>query len=95
MLAVGGGTKNEIWLQATSDIGGVPQVVCENTIGASFGDAFLAACAVGLASMKDIEVWNPVARRVEPTEHAAYDRQYPLFKTLYTATRDIAVALDG
>lgn len=95
VLAVGGGTKNEIWLQATSDIGGVPQVVCENTIGASFGDAFLAACAVALASMEDIETWNPAARRVEPAGHPAYKRQYPLFKSLYTSTRNIAVALDG
>ncbi len=93
VLAVGGGTKNEIWLQATSDIGGVPQIVCDKTIGASFGDAFLAACAVGLATMDDIEAWNPTARKVEPMEQAAYARQYPLFKELYTSTRHIAGAL--
>lgn len=95
ILAVGGGTKNELWLQATSDIGGVPQVVCEKTIGASFGDAFLAACAVGLADDGDIDGWNAVERRVEPQAHDAYSRQYPLFKELYKSTRRIAHALDG
>ena len=49
VLAVGGGTKNALWLQATSDFGGVPQHVCEKTIGASYGDAFLAALAIGAA----------------------------------------------
>lgn len=95
VLAVGGGTKNEIWLQATSDIGGVPQVVCEKTIGASFGDAFIAACAVGLADFDAIDTWNPAERKIEPKPQAVYARQYPLFKDLYESTRHIAVALGG
>ena len=94
ILAVGGGTKNRIWLQATSDIGGVPQIVNEKTIGASYGDAFLAACAVGLAQPGDIEAWNPAEKTVEPDRHGVYDRQYELFKRLYLQTRDIAAALD-
>lgn len=62
--AVGGGTQNAVWLQATSDIGQVTQAVREKTIGASYGDAFLAAVAVGQAAPEDIEAWNPVARTV-------------------------------
>lgn len=94
VLAVGGGTKNSVWLQATSDIGKVPQVVCEKTIGASYGNAFLAACAVGLAQFDQIEEWNPAAKTVQPKAHPEYVRQYALFKDLYQATRHIAVALD-
>ena len=94
VLAVGGGTKNAIWLQATSDIGGVPQVVCDKTIGASYGDAFLAACAVGLAEPGDIDAWNPTEREVVPQEVAAYKRQYPLFRRLYEQTKDIARELE-
>jgi xylulokinase len=93
VLAVGGGTQNAVWMQATSDIGGVPQLVCEKTMGASFGDAFLAACAVGLAAPDEISAWNPVARTVTPAPDPAYARQYPLWKALYTQTRDIAHAL--
>ena len=93
VLAVGGGTQNAVWLQATSDVGGVTQVVSEKSIGASYGDAFLAAHAVGLARPEDIAAWNPPARDVTPERHDAYARQYPLFLRLYEQTRDIAHAL--
>ncbi len=90
ILAVGGGTKNAVWMQATSDIGGAGQIVCEKTVGASYGDAFLAATAVGKAMPDEIVEWNPVARTVRPETVSAYARQYPLFKRLYAQTRDIA-----
>lgn len=90
VLAVGGGTKNAVWMQATSDFGGVPQIVAEKTIGASYGNAFLAAVAVGAAAPADITLWNPVARVVQPQSVPAYARQYPLWKRLYQQTRDIA-----
>lgn len=93
VYAVGGGTQNPVWLQATSDLGRVSQVVREKTIGASYGDAFLAAVAVGRAAPADIEAWNPVARTVEPEVVPAYERQYPLWRRLYEATRDISRAL--
>ena len=93
VFAVGGGTRNAVWLQATSDLGGVSQVVCEKTIGASYGDAFLAAVAIGATTPGQIADWNPVARTVTPEAVPAYERQYPLWKELYTSTRDIAHAL--
>ena len=93
VLAVGGGTQNEVWLQATSDISGLTQIVSDKSIGAAYGDAFLAAQAVGLASPADITSWNPVRREVTPERHEAYARQYPLFLKLYTQTKDIAHAL--
>lgn len=93
VLAVGGGTQNGIWLEATSDISGLTQVVSEKTIGASYGDAFLAAQAVGLAAPEDIATWNPASREVAPKRHDAYARQYPLFLKLYEQTKDIAHAL--
>ena len=89
ILAVGGGTQNRLWLQATSDYGGVPQIVSEKTLGASYGDAFLAAVAVGLAQPGDISSWNPASETVQPEYRTAYDRQYQLFKRLYEQTRDI------
>ncbi len=88
--AVGGGTKNAVWLQATSDLAGVSQEVCDKTIGASYGDAFLAALAVGLINEGDIARWNPVARRVTPEPVEAYAWAYPLWKRLDAQTRDIA-----
>ena len=66
LLAVGGGTKNKVWSQATSDISGMTQTVCGKTIGACYGDAFLAALAVGDVRKKDILGWNPEERRIVP-----------------------------
>jgi xylulokinase len=93
VLAVGGGTKNAVWMQATSDLGQVPQVVREKTIGASCGDAFLAAVAIGAVPPDRIGDWNPVVRTVMPENVPAYLRQYPLWKALYERTKDISHAL--
>lgn len=93
LLAVGGGTKNRLWLQATSDITGIDQLVCEKTTGASYGDAFLAALAIGAVERRDITQWNPVAETISATPDPAYDKGYLLFRRLYEQTRDIARAL--
>jgi xylulokinase len=93
--AVGGGTKNALWLQATSDLSGAVQEVCRKTIGASYGDAFLAALALGVVKAEDIARWNPVAHRIVAEQVPAYARQYPLWKRLYRQTRDIAHELGG
>lgn len=90
VLAVGGGTQNALWLQATSDICGVEQIVCDKTVGASYGDAFLAACAIGAAAPGDIARWNPAAQTVRAVANPVYDRQYRLFRRLYEQTKDIA-----
>ncbi|GIX14502.1 MAG: sugar kinase [Paracoccaceae bacterium] len=88
--AVGGGTQNRVWLQATSDIARLPQALCERTVGASYGDAFLAALAAGLAEPGDIDGWNPVRQQVSPEAHDVYPRQHALFRRLYEQTKDIA-----
>ena len=94
ILAVGGGVRNETWTQATSDVGGVPQIIAEKTMGASYGNAFLAACALGIVGPEDIAAWNPERGRIVPRDFAVYRKQYGLFRKLYEQTRDIAAALD-
>ena len=93
VLAVGGGTKNAPWLQATSDLTGLDQTVCGITMGASYGDAFLAALAVGTAQPGDMARWNPPDTVVTAQSHDIYSRQYPLFLRLYSQTRDIMAEL--
>jgi xylulokinase len=93
VLAVGGGTQNAIWMQATSDISGLPQEVCVRTTGASYGDAFLARVALGQAEVGDIADWNPVERTVVPEGRAEYAKAYSLFRRLYEQTKDIAKEL--
>jgi len=95
LLAVGGGTKNCVWSQATSDISGMAQRVCRKTIGACYGDAFLAALAVGDVSKKDILAWNPEDKRIVPDRRnrAVYAKQYRVFKELYRRTRELMAEL--
>jgi xylulokinase len=97
IYAVGGGTKNRVWAQATSDISGRPQIVRQKTIGASYGDAFLAAMALGDAKAGDIETWNPVAGTFtpDPALRERYARLYRIFCDLYPATHKSMAALDA
>jgi xylulokinase len=97
LFSVGGGTKNRVWAQATSDVSGRRQIIREKTIGASYGDAFLAALAVGDVRREDIRAWNPVGSEFVPDPATAdvYQRQYGIYRDLYTQTRDLMRRLDG
>ena len=97
ILAVGGGTRNPVWLQATSDICGRIQTIRRTTVGASYGDAFLAALGVGAVRPADIVAWNPSATEVAPNRQTAstYARQYALFRELYPRTRDLMREREG
>jgi len=91
IVAVGGGLRNRIWTQATSDISGLRQDVREVSIGASYGDAFLARLAVGDVSKAAIKQWNPAAFTIEPDPRNArvYERGYTIFRKLYPRIRDL------
>jgi xylulokinase len=95
LFAVGGGMKNAVWAQATSDICRMAQVVRAKTLGASYGDAVLAALAMGDMRKADISRWNPVERRISPRDRhrAIYERQYRIFKELYARNRDLMAEL--
>ena len=97
LLAAGGGTKNRVWTQATSDVSGHTQVVRQTTVGAAYGDAFLAAVAVGDARREDIRAWNPVAREIapDPALRSLYDARYFAFRQLYERNRDLMRLAQG
>lgn len=92
LVAVGGGTKGDVWTQIISDITGREQVIPSETIGASYGMAWLAA-----RTLTDISgsQWNPPARIITPDtkNERAYDHLFGLFRTLYGATVDHSHAL--
>lgn len=92
-VAVGGGVSNELWLQMVSDVSGVPQLVPEKTIGASYGNAFLAGLAIGVvgglnALKRD---WVKIVKEVKPDQllKPGYDRSYLLFKDLYQTSKAV------
>ena len=95
LMAVGGGTKNAIWAAATSDVSGYAQQIAEKTIGASYGDAFMAAVGVGDVDRTQISVWNPVSHEIEAEGNAAYEKLYRIYRKLYVQTKDLMKELDG
>ncbi|OEU86740.1 sugar kinase [Streptomyces abyssalis] len=94
LVAVGGGAR-ELWTQIVSDVTGLEQSVPRHTVGAAYGDAFLAAVGTGLARREDIAEWNPVTSTVlpDPARGRVYDELYEHYLALYTSTRATAHAL--
>ena len=88
-VAVGGGLRSPIWAQAVSDITGRPQLVPEQAIGASYGDALMAAIGVNLVAPQTD--WAKIEREVtpDPANRARYDELYDVWRELYPATRDL------
>lgn len=87
IIAVGGGTKSDLWLQIVSDITGVRQIVPELTIGASYGDAYLAGVGVGVFDDYSTltEQWVKVKQIIEPNaaNKAVYDYLYGIYRESY------------
>ncbi len=90
VVAVGGGTTGSLWPQIVTDVIGRPQVLREKSVGASFGDAFLAARL--LDDTLDIDAWNPAADTLEPRP-GPYEELYALYGSLHEASRDTQHAL--
>ncbi|ORA53422.1 sugar kinase [Mycolicibacterium chubuense] len=87
-VAVGGGLKSPVWAQAISDVTGRSQLVPEQAIGASYGDALLAGIGVGLVP-PDTD-WATIAREITPNprNRALYDDLFTTWAQMYPATRD-------
>ncbi len=90
IVAVGGGTRAELWPQVVSDVAGVEQLLPEQAIGASYGDALLAGIGTGLVS-PDAD-WTTTRRRLVPDapSRPLYDELYALYRRLYVDSADVA-----
>ncbi len=92
MTAVGGGTKNGSWLQAVSDITKVPQRVPSVTLGASYGNCFIAGYAAGIfKDPREISQWVATDRTVSPDErnYVVYETRMKTYLELYKRNADL------
>jgi len=97
IMCVGGGTKNEVWLQAVADMLEHPVSTSDVTIGAAFGDALMAAIGSGAYSG-----WEELAGVVKPTRtiepnpenYRTYRKLRRDFSELYEVTKDFAHIMD-
>ena len=86
LVAVGGGTKSRLWAQIVSDVTGYPQAIPSETIGASYGDALLAARGVGLVA-RDTDWTRPgFVLQPESESRPRYDALYDVYRRLYHST---------
>lgn len=95
LVAVGGGVKGGLWTQIVSDMLGRSQELPEETIGASYGDALLAAIAVGLTEPETD--WSRTSETVEPNakNHDIYENLYDIYRKFYPATVEQVHRLAG
>ncbi len=89
LVAVGGGTRGLLWPRIVSDVTGRTQQLPHETIGASYGDAWLAGVAAGL--IDEASDWARIGASIEPdtATRAAYDELYASFRELYPATKAV------
>lgn len=95
ILAVGGGTQGGLWTRVVSDILGRSQIVPAEVIGASYGDALLAA--IGTGHVPSNTDWARTGTTIDPDPSAveAYARLFDIYGQLYPATRDAVHSLVG
>jgi sugar (pentulose or hexulose) kinase len=88
-VAVGGGLRSPIWAQTLTDITGRVQQIPEQAIGASYGDALLAAIGIGMVPPETD--WAKIASEItpDPQLREMYDDLYGTWRELYPATKDL------
>jgi xylulokinase len=88
VVALGGGTRVDGWMQALADCTGLPVHVAAAPEGAALGAAWLARMAVGLeAGLDGAVAWASTARIVEPDPRWAgpASERYARFRALVDA----------
>ncbi|WP_216395627.1 FGGY-family carbohydrate kinase [Arcanobacterium phocae] len=89
ILAVGGGTQAALWTQIVSDVCAIEQIIPSVTVGASYGDALLAAQYLGAAGSD--ETWADEAVIVKPRSDISgvYDEMYQIYLDSYVANKHL------
>jgi xylulokinase len=93
IIAIGGGAKNEAWLQMQADIFNASIVKLESEQGPAMGAAMLAAYGSGWftslsacaeAFIRPADVYTP-----DPKQAAIYDGLFNLYQEVYGQTREL------
>ncbi|MEK4293130.1 xylulokinase [Paenibacillus sp. FSL H8-0261] len=93
IIAIGGGAKNEAWLQMQADIFNASIVKLESEQGPAMGAAMLAAYGSGWftslsacaeAFIRPADVYKP-----DPKQAAIYDGLFNLYQEVYDQTREL------
>lgn len=99
IFAVGGGVKNPLWMQIIADITGKEISTPSVTIGASFGDALMAASGIqypGFESFAALTNFIKPGKTYVPNmeNHQIYQKYQAIYDALYPACQDLMHQLD-
>lgn len=92
LIAVGGGTKNHVWMQIVADVIGRPVCIPKVSIGASYGEALLAALGIG-----DLKSFSELSSVIEPDQvimpnpenTKIYRKFVEIYDKLYLSTKEL------
>lgn len=100
IFAVGGGAKNDLWMQIVADIIGKEMSTPAVTVGASFGDALMAASGIKYAGFESfasltnfIKPGNTYIPNME--NHALYKKYQAIYDDLYEAVKTLMHSIDN
>lgn len=97
IIAVGGGTKSTKWMQIVSDVTEQP-IIIGDVFGAAYGDALIAAYAIGqFANTAELNKFINFRGVVQPQpdNFAVYRKQLDIFTKLYLQTKDLMKAVSN
>lgn len=94
IFAVGGGVQNPLWMQIVADVTGKEINTPEVTIGASFGDAMMAATGIGHPGFEDFAT---LTKFIKPGKtylpNQEHHRQYRQLQQVYDQLYPVAAPL--
>ena len=92
LMAVGGGTKSELWMKIIATVLNVPiDLPAAGDIGGAFGAARLGLVAATGADFRQVFTKPKIAKTITPEKaaRAAYEDQYQRYKQIYPAIKEI------
>ena len=92
MMAVGGGTKSELWLKIIATVLGLPiDLPASGDVGGAFGAARMGLVAATGTDFRQVFTKPKIAKTIMPEKAAlaAYDDQFQRYKKIYPAIREI------
>lgn len=98
IFAVGGGVKNPVWMQIVADIIGKTISTPAVTVGASYGDAMMAAIGAkwpGFENFASLTKFIKPGTSYQPNRenHKIYEKYQALYEALYPAVKEIMHSL--
>lgn len=100
IFAVGGGVKNPLWMQIVADIVGKEISTPAITVGASFGDALMAASGIqypGFESFSSLTNFIKPGKTYVPNmeNHKIYEKYQAVYDALYESTVGLMHEVDA